>query len=58
VTKLKDLTYESRTSKKKKTYKLKTQEIFNKTVAEKFPNVEKEMVIQVQEAFRTPEKLH
>jgi hypothetical protein len=28
--------------------------IFNKTIAEKFSNLEKEMVIQVQEAFRTP----
>jgi hypothetical protein len=30
-----------------------TENIFNKITAENFPNLEKEKVIQVQEAFRT-----
>jgi hypothetical protein len=29
------------------------ENIFNKIIAENFPNLEKEMVILVQEAFRT-----
>jgi hypothetical protein len=28
--------------------------LFNKIIAENFPNLEKERVIQVQEAYRTP----
>jgi hypothetical protein len=32
------------------------ENIFNKIIAENFPNPEKEMVIQVQEAFRTPNR--
>jgi hypothetical protein len=30
--------------------------VFNKTIAENFLNHEKEMVIQVQEAFRSPNR--
>jgi hypothetical protein len=30
------------------------ENIFNNIIAEKFPNLEKERVIQVQEAYRTP----
>jgi hypothetical protein len=30
--------------------------IFNKIIAENFPNLEKEMPFQIQEAFRTPNK--
>jgi hypothetical protein len=30
--------------------------IFNKIIAENFPNLEKEMSIQVQEASRTPNR--
>jgi hypothetical protein len=32
------------------------ENIFNKIIAENFPNPEKEMVIQVQEAFRAPSR--
>jgi hypothetical protein len=28
--------------------------LFNRIIAEKFPNLEKERIIQVQEAYRTP----
>jgi hypothetical protein len=31
--------------------------IFNKIITEKFPNLEKALPIQVQEAFRTPNRL-
>jgi hypothetical protein len=31
--------------------------IFNKIITENFPNLEKTMVIQVQEAFRAPNRL-
>jgi hypothetical protein len=31
--------------------------IFNKIITENFPNLEKSMPIQVQEAFRTPNRL-
>ena len=31
--------------------------IFNKLVEENFPNVEKEMPVNIQEAFRTPNRL-
>jgi hypothetical protein len=31
--------------------------IFNKIITENFPNLEKVMPIQVQEAFRTPNRL-
>jgi hypothetical protein len=31
--------------------------VFNKIIAEHFPNLEKEMPIQVQEASRTPKRL-
>jgi hypothetical protein len=31
--------------------------IFNKIIAEKFPNLKKVLPIQVQEAFRTPNRL-
>jgi hypothetical protein len=30
---------------------------FNKTIAESFPNLEKELSIQVQEASKTPKRL-
>jgi hypothetical protein len=33
-----------------------TENIFNKVTANKFQNLEKEMVIQIQGAFRTPKK--
>jgi hypothetical protein len=32
------------------------ENIFNKIIAENFPNLEKEMVIHVQEVFRTPNR--
>jgi hypothetical protein len=32
------------------------EHIFNKVVAENFPNLEKEMPIQIQEAFKTPNR--
>jgi hypothetical protein len=31
--------------------------IFNKIISENFPNLEKELPIQVQEAFRTPNRI-
>jgi hypothetical protein len=31
--------------------------IFNKIIAENFPNLEKELFVQVQEASRTPDRL-
>jgi hypothetical protein len=31
-----------------------TDNLFNRIIAENFPNLEKERVIQVQEAYRTP----
>jgi hypothetical protein len=31
-----------------------TDNLFNRIIAEKFPNLEKERVTQVQEAYRTP----
>jgi hypothetical protein len=34
-----------------------TCNILNKIIAEKFPNLEKDLPIQVQEASRTPNKL-
>jgi hypothetical protein len=33
------------------------QSIFKKIIAKNFPNLEKELSIQVQEAFRTPNRL-
>jgi hypothetical protein len=33
------------------------QNIFNKIITENFPNLEKAMLIQVQETFRTPKRL-
>jgi hypothetical protein len=32
------------------------ENVFDKIIAEEFPSLQKEMVIQVQEAFRTPNK--
>jgi hypothetical protein len=34
------------------------KDIFNKEIAENFPNLEKELFIQVQEASRTPNRLN
>jgi hypothetical protein len=34
-----------------------TENIFNKTIEEKFPNIKKEMRIKVQEANRTSKRL-
>jgi hypothetical protein len=31
-----------------------TDKLFNRLIAEKFPNIKKERVTQVQEAYRTP----
>jgi hypothetical protein len=31
--------------------------IFNKIITENFPNLEKDMLIQIQKAFRTPNRL-
>jgi hypothetical protein len=33
------------------------ENIFNKMIAESFPNLEKDLVIQVYEAFRTPNRI-
>jgi hypothetical protein len=32
------------------------EDTFNKIIAENFPNLKKEMLIQVQKAFRTPNR--
>jgi hypothetical protein len=40
--------------KKKKQCKPKGYNIFNKIITETFPNLEKKLPIQVQEATRTP----
>ena len=31
--------------------------IFNKIIEEKFPNIKKEMTVNIQEAYRTPNRL-
>jgi hypothetical protein len=43
--------------KKKKRYKQKEFIIFNKIITENFPNIEKGMPIQLQEASRTPSRV-
>ncbi|KAL6093590.1 hypothetical protein STEG23_012833 [Scotinomys teguina] len=41
-----------------KEYQLKgTENIFNKIIEEKFPNLKKEPPIKIQEAYRTPNRL-
>lgn len=34
-----------------------TENIFNKTIEEKFPNLKKDMPIKILEAYRTPNRL-
>jgi hypothetical protein len=46
-TQLKDQTYESLTEKKEKRYRLKTQKTFSKIIPENFPNLDKEITIQI-----------
>ena len=38
-------------------FQLKEPEIFNKIMGKKFPNLKKEMPINIQEGYRTPNRL-
>ena len=46
------------TGSKEEEYQFKgTDNIFNKIIEENFPNLKKEMPIEIQEAYRTPNRL-
>jgi hypothetical protein len=40
-----------------KIFNLKGQNIFNKVIEENFPNLKREMPMNIQEAYRTPNRL-